>query len=416
MSTQPAPRPLPERPDLRHLRDQARDLLRTGAAASLAEAQRAVARQYGFPSWPKLKAHVDSLHEVGQLKDAIDTNDVERVKALMTRNPALHRAPLGYGKNGPLTWAAECRVPREAPGPARLEMARWMIEHGSDVHQGGDGPLMRATLDDSRIAMAELLLEHGADVNALWDGRYPILCGPCECLAPRALRWLLEHGAEPDVVSKEYGSPLAMLVATYSRNAPGKHACLEVFAELGFELPDTAMMALHRGRLDLLEAHLRRDPSLLRRCFTEAEIYPPEIGIAPGDGLHLTPVAGGTLLHLAIELDDLPAAAWLVERGADVNARAVVDGDGFGGHTPLFHAVVTLGRRDDASARLLLAHRADPNARATLRKQLRHMGDPELERMFEFRDVTPTAYARQFQAPQWVNEPALAAVAEYGGA
>jgi hypothetical protein len=83
-----------------------------------------------------------------------------------TRNPALHRAPLGYGKNGPLTWVAECRVPWGLPSPARLEMARWMIENGSDVHQGGDGPLMRAALNPVRIPMMDLLVAYGADVNA----------------------------------------------------------------------------------------------------------------------------------------------------------------------------------------------------------------------------------------------------------
>ena len=56
------------------------------------------------------KNHTESLEEIGQLKQAIDTNNVERVKAMMTGNPALHRAPLGYGKDGPLTWVAECRV------------------------------------------------------------------------------------------------------------------------------------------------------------------------------------------------------------------------------------------------------------------------------------------------------------------
>src|SRR5215813_4529162 len=100
------PRPLPDRPDLRHLKDQAKDLLKAGGAASLTEAQFKIARQYGFASWPKLKAHVDSLQEIGQLKQAIDTNDLERVKSLMTRNPELHCAPLGYRINGPLTWVA----------------------------------------------------------------------------------------------------------------------------------------------------------------------------------------------------------------------------------------------------------------------------------------------------------------------
>src|SRR5882762_2694414 len=150
MSTDPqgAPRPLPDRPNLRHLKDQAKDMLKAGAAASLADAQFQIARLSGFASWPKLKTHVESFEEIGQLKQAIDTNDIARIKTMMTRNPALHSSPLGYGKDGPLTWVAECRVPREPPGPARLAMAKWMIDNGSDVHQGGDGPLMRAALGD----------------------------------------------------------------------------------------------------------------------------------------------------------------------------------------------------------------------------------------------------------------------------
>jgi len=164
MSTDPQPgkRPLPDRPSLRHLKDQAKDLLKTGAAKSIADAQFKIARLYGFASWPKLKAHVESFEEIGQLKQAIDTNDIVRIKTMMTRHPALHSAPLGYGQDGPLTWVAECRVPWESPGPVRLAMAEWMLAHGSDVHQGGDGLLMRAALNGYRIPMMELLVSHGA--------------------------------------------------------------------------------------------------------------------------------------------------------------------------------------------------------------------------------------------------------------
>jgi hypothetical protein len=118
-----ATRALPERPNLRHLKDQARDLFKRGEALSIADGQFQIARRYGFSSWPKLKAHVESLEDAGQLKAAIDRNDEARVKALMTRNPALHTAPLGYGKDGPLTWVAECRVPWGPPAPERLAMA-----------------------------------------------------------------------------------------------------------------------------------------------------------------------------------------------------------------------------------------------------------------------------------------------------
>jgi hypothetical protein len=57
-------RDLPPRPDLEHLKKQAKALLRSmrerDADATLADALHALARDYGFASWPKLKAHVES--------------------------------------------------------------------------------------------------------------------------------------------------------------------------------------------------------------------------------------------------------------------------------------------------------------------------------------------------------------------
>jgi hypothetical protein len=169
------------------------------------------------------------MEEVGQLKQAIDGNDIERVKAMMTRNPTLHRAPIGYGKDGPLTWVAECRVPWEPPSPARLEMAKWMIENGSDVHQGGDGPLMRAALKGARIPMMELLVSHGADVNAEWHGIFPIIFAPCEAVDPVALRWLVDHGANPNCANpdrKYPGTALDYVIGSYARSAQ-LGACIE---------------------------------------------------------------------------------------------------------------------------------------------------------------------------------------------
>ena len=59
--SQEDPRPLPERPNLRHLKDEAKVLKRAGHAATLSAAQfQIAARQYGFTRWVKLKKHVDS--------------------------------------------------------------------------------------------------------------------------------------------------------------------------------------------------------------------------------------------------------------------------------------------------------------------------------------------------------------------
>ena len=54
-------RELPEFPSLEHLKKQAKDLLHAGRATKLVEAQRLVAQDYGFPSWAKLKVHVESF-------------------------------------------------------------------------------------------------------------------------------------------------------------------------------------------------------------------------------------------------------------------------------------------------------------------------------------------------------------------
>jgi len=54
---------LPPRPSLAHLRKQAKELLRrlraTNPDAALSDAQHALAGEYGFASWPKLKAHAE---------------------------------------------------------------------------------------------------------------------------------------------------------------------------------------------------------------------------------------------------------------------------------------------------------------------------------------------------------------------
>lgn len=386
MSTHPedAPRPLPDRPNLRHLKDQAKDLLKAGGAESLSDAQFKTARSYGFASWPKLKAHVDALEEIGQLKLAIDANDLERVKSLMTGNPALHRAPLGYGKNGPLTWVAECRVPWEAPGPARLGMAEWMIENGSDVHQGGDGPLMRAALLGQRIPMMELLVAHGADVNAEWNGYFPILFAPCETVEPKPIRWLLEHGANPNCAraGRKYpGTALDYVIGTYGRS-PQLEECMDILSNAGgvtkYDVPP--VLDLLRGRLDRLAERIDADAGLVHRRFPELDFG--------STGARLLQLRGATLLHVAAEYGNVEAANLLLERGADVNARAEVDEAGVGGQTPIFHAVTQFFDGGLPVAQLLVERGADLSVRAKL--------PGHYERPGEVVECTPLGYAKLF--------------------
>ena len=355
-------------------------------AQSVAAAQFQIARLYGFASWPKLKAHVESLGEVGRLKQAIDRNDLELVKAMMSRNPALHQAPMGYANDGPLTWVAECRVPWEPPGAARLEMARWMIEHGSNVHQGGDGPLMRAALQE-RIPMMDLLVAHGANVNAEWHGEYPIIYSACEAIDPVALKWLLDHGARPncDNLTRTYpDTALDYVIGSYVRS-PELRACIDILAAAGCRTKCPApVLDVLRGDVSRLVQRLDADPGLVNEQF-------PTLDFGTTGGRMLT-LRGATLLHVAAEYRNVEVMALLFARGADANARAAVAESGLGGQTALFHAVT---QREDGglpAVKLLLAHGADLAVRATV--------PGHYERPNEVLECTPLDYARHF-----VDEP-----------
>ena len=271
-------------------------------------------------------------------------------------------------------------------------MAEWMIAHGSDVHQGGDGPLMRAALGD-RIPMMELLVSHGADVNARWHGHFPIIFSPCESLDPAALKWLLDHGANPNCRGHEYeisghsypGTALDYVIASYARSPQQLSACIDILLEAGgttkYDAP--AVLQLLRGRIDSVAELIDADPALVHKRFSELDC-----GQTGGRNLLLQ---GGTLLHVAAEYAHLEAVALLLDRGADVNARATVDGAGVGGHTAIFHAVTQFAEQGLQVTQLLIDRGADLTVRVKL------PGD--YERPGEIVECTALGYALLFGGP-----------------
>jgi hypothetical protein len=219
-------------------------------------------------------------------------------------------------------------------------------------------------------------------------------------------------------------APVDVVIETDSRKPAAKHAILGMYASHGVRYPDTPVWALHRGRIDLLEEHLARDRGMLNRTWTHRDIYPTEMGCkAPIDATVGTPLDGTTLLHMAIEYDEMEIVRWLIDRGADVNARARIGASGFGGYTPLFNTVVSqpnfwMNYRNRGPyvaplTELLLERGADPNVRASIWKQL-HPGHGDTTR-YDYRDVTPLSWGRRFHAKIFVSEPALKLIEAVGG-
>src|SRR5215471_4701271 len=94
---------LPEKPNLEYLKKQAKELLRSMPEGKLADAQHALANEYGFPTWAKLRSHVEALGltPAESLKVAVCSSDAARVRELLDRYPELRAGiddPMpGYG-------------------------------------------------------------------------------------------------------------------------------------------------------------------------------------------------------------------------------------------------------------------------------------------------------------------------------
>jgi ankyrin repeat protein len=66
-----------------------------------------------------------------------------------------------------------------------------------------------------------------------------------------------------------------------------------------------------------------------------------------------------SLLHVCAEFNHLSCAEVLVNSGADINAKAGVDENGFGGQTPVFHTVNQNANNSSDMLNYLLAKSAD---------------------------------------------------------
>jgi ankyrin repeat protein len=358
------------------------------AAFRLSDAQLIVAREYGFSTWTQMKERISGHSAASALALAIRADDRNAVVQLLRANSNLLHIPLVSGNWGPpMSHAANL---------GRLEIIKAIAELGArDFQHAFDRAILQG-----KIECAKWLHEHGASPGP------GTIMGSCETLNAEGFRFLAEMGAP---LTDERGNrlaPLAMVLETYGRNSAGKHAILKILSEHGYTYPDTPMMAFHQGNVAQLEDYLRRDPQLIERRFAYREIYPPELGCADDgrSGLHWTPIDGTTLLHLAIDFSEAEIFDLLLSRGADVNARATIDLAGFGGHTPLFNAVICGPGNDAEMTRSLLLRGASRDARASVRKFLDWTETP---RWHEVRDVTAAEWAGTFPEQNWVNHEAL---------
>ncbi|HTL51290.1 MAG TPA: hypothetical protein VL860_01815 [Planctomycetota bacterium] len=419
---------LPSRPNLDQLKRQAKEFLKAwkdhdpaalaavqeflpaaerSGPPKLAAAQLLVARRYSFRSWPRLKQFVETSDGLDlssaatEMRQAIDADRVAEIARLLDDHPDLideHvcRSPNAYRNQRPLAYACQT---------GKVKAVALLLERGADPAEDGYLAVARAAMRDSQLPVLRLLFEHQLaggkprlDPNLHAYSWGPLLLYPCECLAPGVIRYLIGLGADPNRNSREgscHDTPLQMVLGTYGRS-PQLAECVDALIEGGAKAEPAAWLDLVRNRLDALAARLDADPGLIHQRF-------PGLTFGQTGGRGMT-LAGGTLLHIAVEFCNEPAARLLIVRGADVNARAEPPAQGGGtqpamGPTPLFHAVSQYNGWGASLVQLLMDHGADPALTATLR------GD--YDKPDEWLTCTAREYAQKFPADRPAKDDTL---------
>ncbi|MFN8654475.1 MAG: ankyrin repeat domain-containing protein [Gemmatimonadales bacterium] len=176
--------PLPARPSLDWLRRRAKlllkDLRRTRPSATLAEAQLALAREHGQPSWRALVAEVEARLAAGAVRASsakslseeavaaflrtVGSGNLAASRALLTDEPALVNAV------GPHPfWGGRCQALHVAVETGRKPMVELLLRAGADPNGTNDdymhwSPLM-AALGDKKAPIRRLLLRRGARIG-----------------------------------------------------------------------------------------------------------------------------------------------------------------------------------------------------------------------------------------------------------
>jgi ankyrin repeat protein len=345
-----ASRELPDRPDLDHLRRQAKWLRRAFTEAEpeavarvqavlgartelkLTEAQRVVAREYGFPSWARLRAHVQAARGgEDAFLDAVAAGDAARASEVVRAEPgltaSLHVAAVlgledevrrllaedsgevavrrGRPPGDPLLWL--CHSPFHGERSEGLAgAARALLEAGADpnTRDGGEyglPALYAVTGLRSAPRVARLLLEAGADPN---DGES--VHHAAESFREEALELLLEFGVDLNRTGDWGNTPLYFLLRYWDlgegppslrqglewllahgadpnvRCGPERESSLHVAARRGQPTEIVRRLLEHDAAVDARRGDGRTAWALARRGgFTEVAALLEEAGAAP---------------------------------------------------------------------------------------------------------------------------------------
>jgi hypothetical protein len=160
---------LPARANLEHLKNEAKQRLRTmraeRAEVRLSEAQLLVARGYGFSSWRKLKSYVEALSSFGkQLINAVYSGDLETIGEVLDGHPELVNASTDVHLRVRPSDALTMRLLHLAIAEGKTDVLQLLIVRGADLNaRNASGRLpLHDCFELGHDNFAKMLLDAGA--------------------------------------------------------------------------------------------------------------------------------------------------------------------------------------------------------------------------------------------------------------
>ena len=149
------------------------------------------------------------------------------------------------------------------------------------------------------------------------------IVGKIEIHSVEGIKECFSNGVNPN--SHYNNEPLIYeLTSEYLRSSRFKE-CVQVFVDYGLVFGDKVLLSALSDNALLLEKQLKDTPGVINNRYTLRCAF--------------TPLHKATLLHICAEFIHVSCAEVLVKYGADINAKAGFDENGFGGQTPIFHTV-----------------------------------------------------------------------------
>ena len=164
-----------------------------------------------------------------------------------------------------------------------------------------------------------------------------------ELHSAEGIRYCFANGI--DANDSYNGLPLIYeLLGEYTRSPKFKD-CVKAFVDHGLRFEDNILLSVLLDDAGALYGQLKDAPECLSKKYSMRCAYTSFFEVS--------------LLHICAEFNHVACAKVLMEYGMDVNVRAGVDEDGFGGQTPVFHTVNQNSNQSFEMLEFLLAQKAD---------------------------------------------------------